>query len=930
MGKSVTILSAFVLFTVSGNSQHPKTAGLSSPAITPAIHVNRGPVAHPFDRIDDRRVTFNSSPQNETSIAGDPSNNHILVGGMNDYSVILTGKAGNGVVYSTNGGALFTHHTSGVVLPVGFAEGGGDPGLAFNSSGRVYYSHIAFGPGDTFERNNGVFISSSTNGGATWSATAPISSNVWSGSGTVNFEDKPFCAVDRGASSPYKHRVYASWTRFYSTTHPNGGGIGGGDILSSYSTDNGVTWSTPFLVSGASNEPLNIGSGTTGISLVQGSEPAVESDGDVYVAYWFGGRVNVSRSTDGGGSFGVPTYPFGSTFGVCELPSPLPMETFRTNAFPNIETDPTRPHHVYVVGADATPTGVGRDDGGDIIFSRSTDNGATWSSTAILNDDAAGNNQVFPWMSVNASGVISVIWYDTRNDAFGPIKDLDVYCTTSTDGGVTWLANTRVTDFSFDPNFASPFPGGTFFGDYNGLSSSPNGRFHALWTDNRNDDQEIYYDGKYVGMALPATPGVCYGSAGYAGFGVLVAIDKGTGAGTLIGPTGIDAMPGLAINSAGDMYGTSAGAATLYRVDAVTGAAFPLGSTGVNFLEAIAFGYDDVLYGVSYGGDLYTINTSTAALTMIGSTGLVGWAGLAFDPLDGSLWASMGGLSSPPSLPDGIYLIDKTTASPALVGVTGIGGATPDICFDASGNLFGVKGGGGSGGNSTLIAINKSTGAGTVVGSVGFKAISGFAAGLDIPLPIQLGMFQATVTSGGQVHVFWRTISETNNYGFEVQKSSLPDRGFQTIPNSFIAGQGTTLDPHDYEYLDDGARPGTWWYRLKQIDLDGTVHYSDAVRADVLTGASDESLPLKTFLLQNYPNPFNPETRISFSIASPVHVTLTVYDVLGREVTRLVNGSVSPGTHSVAWNAASFSGGVYMYELRAGGVVEQKKMVVLK
>jgi hypothetical protein len=99
----------------------------------------------------------------------------------------------------------------------------------------------------------------------------------------------------------------------------------------------------------------------------------------------------------------------------------------------------------------------------------------------------------------------------------------------------------------------------------------------------------------------------------------------------------------------------------------------------------------------------------------------------------------------------------------------------------------------------------------------------------NVPLPIQLGSFRASVYLNANVLLEWMTISETNNYGFEVQRSPNAPNNFQTIPGSFIPGHGTTTEPHYYSYVDDNPGAGTWYYRLKQIDLDGTTHFTDPV-----------------------------------------------------------------------------------------------------
>lgn len=200
----------------------------------------------------------------------------------------------------------------------------------------------------------------------------------------------------------------------------------------------------------------------------------------------------------------------------------------------------------------------------------------------------------------------------------------------------------------------------------------------------------------------------------------------------------------------------------------------------------------------------------------------------------------------------------------------------------------------------------------------------------DAPLPIQLSSFTGSIVEDGAVRLEWTTLSETNNYGFEIQKSLSPSENFLTIPNSFIAGNGTTIQPHDYSYLDEAATAGAWYYRLKQIDLDATVHYTDAILVDILASVKDDNQPLRFSLDQNFPNPFNPSTTIKYSLASAELVSLKVYNIIGQEVATLVNELKQAGRYSITWNASDLSSGVYYYKLKAGKSVETHKLVLLK
>ena len=97
------------------------------------------------------------------------------------------------------------------------------------------------------------------------------------------------------------------------------------------------------------------------------------------------------------------------------------------------------------------------------------------------------------------------------------------------------------------------------------------------------------------------------------------------------------------------------------------------------------------------------------------------------------------------------------------------------------------------------------------------------------------------------------------------------------------------------------------------------------------TGVENSStIPSEFLLSQNYPNPFNPSTTISYQIGTSGHVTLKVMDVLGREVTTLVSEQQEPGSYKTTWNAANAPSGLYFYQLRAGQIVETKRMVLAK
>lgn len=196
-------------------------------------------------------------------------------------------------------------------------------------------------------------------------------------------------------------------------------------------------------------------------------------------------------------------------------------------------------------------------------------------------------------------------------------------------------------------------------------------------------------------------------------------------------------------------------------------------------------------------------------------------------------------------------------------------------------------------------------------------------------LPIVLSSFAGTVVSRNRVRLNWSTLSELNNYGFEVQRRSDSLLEFLTIPGGFVPGHGTTITPQSYTFTDSAALQGRSEYRLKQIDLNGDVHLTDPIQIDILTEVA--STRTSHFRLeQNFPNPFNPTTTLRYSLERTAHVRLTLYDELGKEITRIVDGEKHQGVHEVVLRTQNFSTGTYFYRLESEGKSDTRRLVVLK
>ncbi len=193
----------------------------------------------------------------------------------------------------------------------------------------------------------------------------------------------------------------------------------------------------------------------------------------------------------------------------------------------------------------------------------------------------------------------------------------------------------------------------------------------------------------------------------------------------------------------------------------------------------------------------------------------------------------------------------------------------------------------------------------------------------DGVVPVEMTSFTASVDKN-TVNLLWRTATESNNSGFMIERKSAGE--YEQI--GFVPGSGTITEPASYTFKDSNLQPGTYSYRLKQIDFDGTFEYSYSVEADI-------TAPETFSLYQNYPNPFNPVTRITFSLASNANVTLKVFDALGQEVMTLLNEKLTEGIHTYDLNAAGLNSGVYFYKIDANGedgseFINIKKMVLLK
>jgi uncharacterized repeat protein (TIGR01451 family) len=433
-------------------------------------------------------VSNSSSQQNETTIAINPTDTTNLVGGANDYR--SGAGSGCGFYASFDRGQTWTNQA---LLPfvdadndsvVDFTEAG-DPAVAFDSGGNAYYLCMNFnrdGAGNGIQLTQYVF--KSFDGGATW---GPPVLALGTPQGTPI--DKGHIALDIGGTSPFHGNVYVAGTNFG----------GPSDIIFNRSTDGGNSFdgcTTPPCFGQVLNDTS---------SGVQGANIAVADDGTVYVVWAqnFGGtdqRLMMDFSTDGGVNFGTDVQVH--TFLSIGNPGGQGVRPLnRVNSFPVMKVDPSDPSVLYFLWSEDPGADVGDDDS-DTMFKRCDfDTGTstlTCNPAKRINDDInpAGDfhSQFFPWMAVDPTdGSVNIVWYDDRDDPDRtdgqPLVDL--YFASSSDGGLSFSQNLRVSENSSDTsvNFNPPF-----FGDYNGIDAL-DGVAYPIWTNNDpnpTSDQDVF------------------------------------------------------------------------------------------------------------------------------------------------------------------------------------------------------------------------------------------------------------------------------------------------------------------------------------------------------------------------------------------------------------------------------------------------------
>lgn len=454
------------------------------------------------------------STQSETSVAWCGNN---AVCGFNDSGSLLVTNLGpspspsgslsfNGYSVSTDKGATFKDKGVFVADPlppgVKFRDLLGDPVLKCKNSTTFYYASLALDSKDikvspvpaVIVEYSGISVSKSTNGGNTFGGAVMAASKTASN----HFLDKPWMAVD-----PSNNNVYVAYSDFDDS-------VASGRVAIEFvrSTDGGATWSaTPFVI----EEALGDGNSNTSDPFVQGSQVAVGPNGEVYVAWEtysadeLTRSIKVRKSTNGGVSF-LPAKVISKVtyIGVGDVLQGL----FRSG--PDLQglavdnSSSSTKGNVYCTWHDgrnksqSDPFGIeDKYRFADILFSRSTDGGNTWSAPVRVNTDAITKkvDQFMPALAVDKNGTVGVLYYDRRMDSRNFL--IDVYYAKSTNAGVKWT-DSRITTKNFAPiHFNDAVVNPIYMGDYVSLASDVSNTtpgFVGAWEENSKGDQNVSAD----------------------------------------------------------------------------------------------------------------------------------------------------------------------------------------------------------------------------------------------------------------------------------------------------------------------------------------------------------------------------------------------------------------------------------------------------
>jgi Neuraminidase (sialidase) len=414
--------------------------------------------------------TSGSNPVNEDPIVVNLKNSNQLLTGGNDYNC-TAGPSGvaAGFFASSNGGTTWNHTCLGFLTG---KAGAGDPGVGYDLRNVAYVIGLEGIISGTSLTPTDVVLEKSTNNGTTWSAVKSVVPPLFVG----GLPDKPWLEVDTNANSPHINCLYISLTQFDSSSNS--------EIAVSHSCDGGKTWTMVGIDPPKQLYP----------NVDQFSDLAIGKDGTVY-ASWMRCKANgptgdcggtvasmmFSKSTDGGNTWSAPVLVLKAHLtpdaAGCCFYGALPNTGERVSNIPAIGVDNstgTHANNLYVVMSNWTGTQM------QVKVATSTTGGATWKVPVRVAPTSATHDQFFPWLSVNAGGLVGVTWLDRRNDTAN--ISYEAFAAISTNGGVSFGTNHQIATAASNPN--NDGFGGAFMGDYTGnywIGST----LYGSWMDSR-------------------------------------------------------------------------------------------------------------------------------------------------------------------------------------------------------------------------------------------------------------------------------------------------------------------------------------------------------------------------------------------------------------------------------------------------------------
>ncbi|HPS64305.1 MAG TPA: T9SS type A sorting domain-containing protein [Ignavibacteria bacterium] len=864
----------------------------------------------------------------------------------NNPQVIFLGAntdLGVGYYYSVNGGSQWfgaDYLPSSLVYST-------NPSVAINSLGNFYYNYF-----DTY-----LVVDKSLNQGANWLGRVILPAS--------NGFDGNSLAVDPLASSAYNGRVYNAYTR-WSPPYP---------VVVSYSTDGGNNFLPEVQVSSPSANHIN-----------QGAKIQTGPNGEIYCVWAevnllnnnIEDKIGFSKSLNGGAGWTTPVNPLT----ISGIRGTLLSSNIRVNSFPSLAVDCSggaRNGYIYLAWAQKGLSPAGSD--ADICFAYSSDGGSTFSAPVRVNTDALnnGSQQFMPAITCDqTTGDIEIVFYDTRD--FSSQDSCNTYLALSNNGGANWI-NVNISDAPQSPKPLAGYAEG-YYSDYISVSAQ-GGVIYPFWTDNRTGAAQIFSSRVTAGPFIAHTKlkdtenltGPYTVNAVITPFGSPVQ----SGSSKVFWGRGTISDSVVMTNSSGSNWtanipGSGSAASYRYYIKATDNS----GRTSYSPADA-----PSVYYSFYAGADTVkpvikvypqhdtlraawplTLKSKVTDNISVDSvwckwyinTPSGGYREFKMNNLSGDIYS--GAFNAPvtqilngDSIFYRVYAKDLTSQhnvdSSSLYMFRIIGNA---VIFIGSGNqslsypffTFYTDAR-----TDLLYLASELTSHGAAQGAlkyIGFDFVNAAPMTIyNLVIKVQttsqttLGSFTNsnwfTVYSGNYVPqgTGWQYILFTSPYQWDGTGNLL----IEVCYNNDSFGENNTVKGTLMTSM-------VWHQHADLPNGDGctdlTAGASQSARPNVALGFTLQvgveehfaTMPKDYLLYQNYPNPFNPVTKIHYAVPSKSFVQLKVYDMLGREISTLVNSSKDAGDYILEYDASSLSSGIYFYKMQAGKFSAIRKMVVIK